>query len=71
MVWPGQLTASQSQLAGPDGKGDISRENSAVDFSKVCTVEVYTVLLWLFVKSVGKLETGWYGLYNYSQHTAS
>ncbi|XP_035995302.1 sodium-driven chloride bicarbonate exchanger isoform X2 [Fundulus heteroclitus] len=31
----GQLTASQSQLAGPDGKGDISRENSAVDFSKI------------------------------------
>lgn len=33
--YPGQMTASQSQLAGPDGKGDPSRENSSVDFSKV------------------------------------
>nr|QOU09180.1 solute carrier family 4 member 10B [Lateolabrax maculatus] len=31
----GQMTASQSQLAGPDGKGDPSRENSSVDFSKI------------------------------------
>ncbi|XP_033990349.1 sodium-driven chloride bicarbonate exchanger [Trematomus bernacchii] len=31
----GQLTASTSQLAAPDGKGDISRENSSVDFSKI------------------------------------
>ncbi|KAA8588189.1 hypothetical protein FQN60_001383 [Etheostoma spectabile] len=30
----GQMTASQSQLAGSDGKGDISKENSSVDFSK-------------------------------------
>ncbi|XP_005723468.1 sodium-driven chloride bicarbonate exchanger isoform X1 [Pundamilia nyererei] len=31
----GQLTASQSQLAVQDGKGDISRDNSSVDFSKI------------------------------------
>ncbi|KAK9537559.1 hypothetical protein VZT92_005165 [Zoarces viviparus] len=31
----GQMTASQSQLACPDGKGDLSRENSSVDFSKI------------------------------------
>ncbi|KAM4608361.1 sodium-driven chloride bicarbonate exchanger isoform 2-T2 [Polymixia lowei] len=31
----GQMMSSQSHLAGPDGKGDISRENSAVDFSKI------------------------------------
>ncbi|TNN84551.1 Sodium-driven chloride bicarbonate exchanger [Liparis tanakae] len=31
----GQMTASQSHLAGPDGKGDFSRENSSVDFSKI------------------------------------
>ncbi|KAF3694903.1 Sodium-driven chloride bicarbonate exchanger Solute carrier family 4 member 10 [Channa argus] len=31
----GQMTASQSQLACPDGKGDVSRENSSVDFSKI------------------------------------
>uniref|UniRef100_A0A669DEH1 Anion exchange protein n=1 Tax=Oreochromis niloticus TaxID=8128 RepID=A0A669DEH1_ORENI len=30
-----QLTASQSQLAVQDGKGDISRDNSSVDFSKI------------------------------------
>ncbi|XP_071379114.1 sodium-driven chloride bicarbonate exchanger [Centroberyx affinis] len=31
----GQMMSSQCQLAGPDGKGDVSRENSAVDFSKI------------------------------------
>uniref|UniRef100_A0A3Q1BCR7 Anion exchange protein n=1 Tax=Amphiprion ocellaris TaxID=80972 RepID=A0A3Q1BCR7_AMPOC len=31
----GQLSASQSQLAAPDGKGDISKDSSSVDFSKV------------------------------------
>ncbi|KAM7380587.1 hypothetical protein PAMP_003874 [Pampus punctatissimus] len=31
----GQTSSSQSQLAGPDGKGDVNRDNSAVDFSKV------------------------------------
>ncbi|XP_034042379.1 sodium-driven chloride bicarbonate exchanger [Thalassophryne amazonica] len=31
----GQLTASQPQLTVPDGKGDISRVNSAVDLSKM------------------------------------
>ncbi len=33
--YPDQMTCSQSHLAGPDGKGDASRENSSVDFSKV------------------------------------
>uniref|UniRef100_A0A8C7YV64 Anion exchange protein n=1 Tax=Oryzias sinensis TaxID=183150 RepID=A0A8C7YV64_9TELE len=31
----GQMMASQSQLACPDGKADVSRENSSVDFSKI------------------------------------
>ncbi|KAM7407513.1 hypothetical protein PAMA_003304 [Pampus argenteus] len=31
----GQMSSSQSQLAGPDGKGDVNRDNSAVDFSKI------------------------------------
>uniref|UniRef100_A0A7N6AU43 Anion exchange protein n=1 Tax=Anabas testudineus TaxID=64144 RepID=A0A7N6AU43_ANATE len=31
----GQMSSSQSHLACPDGKGDVSRENSSVDFSKV------------------------------------
>ncbi|XP_077392083.1 sodium-driven chloride bicarbonate exchanger [Festucalex cinctus] len=31
----GQMTSSQSHLAGPDGKGDITRENSSVDLSKM------------------------------------
>ncbi|XP_036966208.1 sodium-driven chloride bicarbonate exchanger isoform X1 [Acanthopagrus latus] len=30
-----QMSSSQSQLAGPDGKGDASRDNSSVDFSKI------------------------------------
>uniref|UniRef100_A0AAQ5ZHX8 Anion exchange protein n=1 Tax=Amphiprion ocellaris TaxID=80972 RepID=A0AAQ5ZHX8_AMPOC len=30
-----QLSASQSQLAAPDGKGDISKDSSSVDFSKI------------------------------------
>uniref|UniRef100_A0A671YME3 Anion exchange protein n=1 Tax=Sparus aurata TaxID=8175 RepID=A0A671YME3_SPAAU len=30
-----QMSSSQSQLAGPDGKGDASRDNSSVDFSKL------------------------------------
>uniref|UniRef100_A0A8C7YSU6 Anion exchange protein n=1 Tax=Oryzias sinensis TaxID=183150 RepID=A0A8C7YSU6_9TELE len=34
-VCPGQMMASQSQLACPDGKADVSRENSSVDFSKI------------------------------------
>lgn len=32
---PDQMTASQSQLAGPEGKAEQSKENSFVDFSKV------------------------------------
>ncbi|XP_053732170.1 sodium-driven chloride bicarbonate exchanger isoform X5 [Synchiropus splendidus] len=31
----GQMTSSQTHLAAPDGKGDITRENSSVDFSKM------------------------------------
>nr|XP_061799739.1 sodium-driven chloride bicarbonate exchanger-like [Nerophis lumbriciformis] len=31
----GQMTSSQSHLAGPDGKGDVTRENSSVDLSKM------------------------------------
>ncbi|KAK7938508.1 hypothetical protein WMY93_001834 [Mugilogobius chulae] len=31
----GQLTASQCQLAVPDGKGDVSRESSCLDLSKI------------------------------------
>ncbi|XP_054642056.1 sodium-driven chloride bicarbonate exchanger-like isoform X1 [Dunckerocampus dactyliophorus] len=31
----GEMTSSQSQLAGPDGKGDVTRENSSVDLSKM------------------------------------
>uniref|UniRef100_A0A4W6FZ64 Anion exchange protein n=1 Tax=Lates calcarifer TaxID=8187 RepID=A0A4W6FZ64_LATCA len=30
-----QMSSSQSHLACPDGKGDVSRENSSVDFSKI------------------------------------
>lgn len=37
-----QLTASQSHLAGPDGKSEVSRENSGVDFSKVsCREQIH------------------------------
>lgn len=33
--YPDQMSSSQSQLAGPDGKVEQSKENSFVDFSKV------------------------------------
>lgn len=36
--YPDQMTSSQSQLAGPEGKAEPSRENSFVDFSKVIPV---------------------------------
>uniref|UniRef100_H3BXL7 Anion exchange protein n=1 Tax=Tetraodon nigroviridis TaxID=99883 RepID=H3BXL7_TETNG len=32
--YPDQMTSSQSQLAGPEGKAEASKENSFVDFSK-------------------------------------
>ncbi|XP_053295119.1 sodium-driven chloride bicarbonate exchanger [Pleuronectes platessa] len=31
----GQMSSSQCHLAGPDGKVDVSRENTSVDFSKI------------------------------------
>lgn len=33
--YPDQMTSSQSQLAGPEGKVEAGKENSCVDFSKV------------------------------------
>lgn len=44
----GQTSASQSHLAGSDGKGDGNKENSPVDFSKV----QYTAILVLLFKCV-------------------
>ena len=41
--YPGQMSSSQPQLASTDGKGE-NRENSAVDFSKVCTVALQCIL---------------------------
>ena len=35
---PDQMTSSQSQLAGPEGKVEPTRDNSFVDFSKVIPV---------------------------------
>lgn len=32
---PDQMTSSQAQLAGPEGKAEQSKDNSFVDFSKV------------------------------------
>lgn len=44
---PDQMTSSQSQLAGPDGKAEQSKENNFVDFSKVNPCRTMTLKGWM------------------------